>query len=116
MPEEINSKKNCLTEDETLVKVLFYNIVHQTRILAEMSTVNADDCYDWITHPIASLLFQSLGVSKEACVSIFRTIQDMKIFLRVGFGDSKDFASATGEIETQRMCQGNGTALLCPRK
>ncbi len=91
--------------------MLFFGIVRQTRIRAEISAVDANNCYDWITHPIASLLFQSLSVPKEACVSIFRTIQDVIFFLRTGFGDSKDFASATGEIKPQGLCQGNGTAL-----
>jgi hypothetical protein len=35
----------------------------------------------------------------------------MKFFLRTGFDDSKEFASATGSINTQGMCQGNGAAL-----
>jgi hypothetical protein len=85
--------------------------MRQTRIPAGISAVDTGNCYDWIVHPIASLLFHSLGVPKEACVSIFRTIQNMIFFLRTGFGDSKDFASATGEIKTQGMCQGNGAAL-----
>jgi hypothetical protein len=34
----------------------------------------------------------------------------MKFFLRTGFGDSKEFASTTGSIKTQGMCQGNGAA------
>ncbi len=32
----------------------------------------------------------------------------MKFFLQTGFGDSKEFASTTGRIKTQGMCQGNG--------
>ncbi len=28
----------------------------------------------------------------------------------MGFGDSKEFASATGNVKTQGMCQGNGAA------
>jgi hypothetical protein len=55
-------------------------------------------------------MFQSLGIPKEACISILKTIQDMKFFLWTGFGDSKDFASAEGSIKTQGMCQGNGAA------
>ncbi len=35
----------------------------------------------------------------------------MKFFLRTGFGDSTEFASATGDIKTQGMCQGNGATL-----
>ena len=110
MPEEIYSEKNLLADDGTLVKVLFYDIVRQTRLPVGISAVDADDCYDCIAHPIASLVFQSLGVKKEACESIFTTIQDMKFFLRTGFGDSKEYASATGETKTQGMCQGNGAA------
>ncbi len=106
MPEEIHSKKNRLADDGTLVKVLFYAIVQQTRLPAGISAVNSDNCYDRIVHPIASLLFQSLGIPKKACVSFFKTIQDMKLFLWMCFGDSKDFASAEGSIKTQGMCQG----------
>ncbi len=65
-------------------------------------------CYTRIAHPIVSLLFQSQGIPKGACVSIFKTIQDMEFFLQTGFGDSKEFAIAEGSIKTQGMCQGNG--------
>jgi hypothetical protein len=34
MPEEVFSKRNCLADDGTLIKVLFYDIVHQTRLPA----------------------------------------------------------------------------------
>jgi hypothetical protein len=105
MPEEIYSEKNRLADDGTLVKVLFYDIVRQTRC-----AVDADNCYNRIAHPIASLVFQALGVKREVCESMFSTIQDMKFFLRTGFGDSKEYASATGEVKTQGMCQGNGAA------
>jgi hypothetical protein len=108
MPEEIYSKKNHLANNGTLVKVLFYNIVRQTRLPAGIRAVDADNYYNRIAHPIASLVFQSLGIKKEACESIFSTIQDMKFFLQTGFKDSKEFASATRSIKTQSMCQGNG--------
>ena len=110
MPEEIYSEKNRLADDGTLVKVLFYDIVRQTRLPAGIGAVDADNCYDRIAHPIASMAFQSLGTHKEACRSFFGTIQDMKFFLRTGFGDSKDFASAAGDVKTQGLCQGNGAA------
>ncbi len=100
MPEEIYSKKNRMADDGTLVKVLFYDIVHQTRLPAGIGAVDANNCYDRIAHPIASMVFQLLGVRKEACKSIFRTIQEMKFFLRTGSGDSKEFASATGNVKT----------------
>jgi hypothetical protein len=72
--EEIDREQNQLMDNGTLVKVLFYDLVRQTRLPVGSSAVNADDCYDRVAHPIASLVFQSFGVTKEACVSMLSTI------------------------------------------
>ncbi len=108
MPEEIFSKKNHLADDCTLAKELFYNIVHQTCLPAGITAVDADDCYDGIAHPIASLVFPALGLPKEAGVSLCSMIQNMKFSLRTGFGDLTEVVGVTGDIKTQGMCQGNG--------
>jgi hypothetical protein len=110
MPEEVFSKRNRLADNGTLIKVLFYNIVCQMRLPAGISAVDVDNCYNRIVHPIASLVFQALGVPQEAIISMLTTIQDMKFFLRTGFGDSKDYAGSTRGKMTQGMCQGNGAS------
>jgi hypothetical protein len=110
VPEEIYSERNCLADDGTLTKVLFYDIVRQTRHPAGIGAVDADNCYDRIAHPIASMVFQSVGVSKEAAVSMLSTIQDMKFFLRTSFGDSTVYAGSANGKKTQGLCQGNGAA------
>jgi hypothetical protein len=110
VPEEIYSKRNRLADDGTLAKVLFFDIMCQTRQSAGISSVDADNCYDNIAHPIASLVFQALGVLQGVVVSLLSTIQDMRIFLRTGFGDSKTYAGSTNGKKTQGMCQGNGAA------
>jgi hypothetical protein len=46
IPEEIFSKWNRLADDGTLAKVLFYDIVRQMRLPAEISAVDADNCYN----------------------------------------------------------------------
>ena len=38
---------------------------------------------------------------------MFGTIENMKFFLRTGFGDSTSFAGGGLSIKTQGMCQGN---------
>ncbi len=101
MPEEIYSKKNCLAEDRTLVKVLFYEVVQQMRIPAGISTIDADNCYDQISHPIASLLIQSLHVPKEVWVSIFRTVQDMIFFSHGIWGFKRFFQCNWGNKNTR---------------
>jgi hypothetical protein len=94
MPEEVFSGRNRLADNETLIKILFYDIVHQTRLPAGISAVDADNCYDRIAHPIASMVFQAVGVPKEAVILMLTMIQDKKFFLRTGFGDSKDYAGS----------------------
>ncbi len=110
MPDEIFSEKHRMADEGTLTKVLFYDIVRQTRLSAGIASVDADNCYDRVAHAIASLVFRSFGVSKEASGMMLTTIQNMKFFLRTAFGDSKDFAGSVMEIKTQGLCQGNGAA------
>ena len=75
-----------------------------------MASVDADNCYNRIAHAIASLVFQAFGVPLSASESMLTTIQEMKFFLRTGFGDSNDFATSTLSIKTQGLCQGNGAS------
>ena len=92
MPEEVYSERNRLAEDGTLSKVLFYDIVRQLRRPAGLASVDADNCYDQIAHPMASMVFQSFGVPTPAIESMLTTIQNMKFFLRTGYGDSTNYA------------------------
>ena len=115
MPEEVFSERNRLAEDGTLSKNLFYDIVRQLRVPAGLASVDADNCYDRIAHPMASMVFQAFGVPTPAIVSMLTTIQDMRFYLRTGYGDSQDYAggkiSGTKDpIKPQGMCQGNGAS------
>ncbi len=92
MPEEIFSEKNCMADDNTLCKTLFYDITRQARVPAAIVLVNASNCYNRIAHAIASLIFQAFGVPLSAVETILGAIENMKFFLRMGFGDSKSFA------------------------
>jgi hypothetical protein len=107
IPEEIISKKNRTADDGGLAKMLFYNIVHQTRSVAAIALVDASICYNKIVHAMASLIFQSFGVKNMAVSAMHKTIQEMKIFLQTAYGDSKTFASSTIKIKMQGLGQGN---------
>jgi hypothetical protein len=110
MSEEVFSERNKMADDGTLTKVLMYDIIRQTRRSAGIASVDADNCYDRIAHAIASLVFQAFGVPLSATESMLMTIQEMKFFLRTGFGDSTDFDNSKLEIKTQGLCQGYGTS------
>jgi hypothetical protein len=109
IPEEIYSEKNWLADNSTLPKVLFYDIVMQACLPTGIAAVDAEKCYDCIAHPIALLVFQSLGVPKSAVYSLAK-IYEMKFFLRTEFGGSKTYASSNDGTKTQGLCQGNGAA------
>jgi hypothetical protein len=115
LPEEIYSERNKLADDGTLSKILFYEIIRQLRRPAGLASVNADNCYNRIAHPIASIAFQAFGIPTPAIESMLTTIQDMKFHLHTGYGDSKDFAGGhqpneIDPIKAQGMCQGNGAS------
>ncbi len=94
IPEEIFSEKNCMADNGGLAKTLFYNIVCQLRVPAAIAFVDASNCYDCIAHAMALLIFQSFGVEDTAVMAMLETIQEMKFFLRMAFGDSKEFAGS----------------------
>jgi len=74
MPDEVYSERNHLADDGTLSKVLFYDIVRQLRRPAGLASVDADNCYNCIAHPMASMVFQSFGVPTLAIESMLTTI------------------------------------------
>ncbi len=88
MPNEIYSKKNRMADNGTLPKTLFYDVICQARVPAAIASVDASNCYDRIAHAMASLDFQAFGVPESAIGSLLSAIENMKFFLRTGFGDS----------------------------
>ena len=62
MPGEICSERKIMADDGTLAKVLLIDIVRQLRVSAGISSMDAANCYDSISHAIASLVFQAVGL------------------------------------------------------
>ena len=110
IPDEIFSERNRTADDGTLSKVLFYDLVRQSRRPAGVSSVDADNCFDRIAHAMASLIFQACGVTANSATTMLSMIQEMQFFLRTAFGDSTTAAGSTFEIKTQGLCQGSGAA------
>jgi hypothetical protein len=111
MPEEIYSKKNLMAEDGMLTKTLFYDVTCQARVPGAIASINASNCYNRIAHAMASLVFQAFGVPESAIGSMLSAIENMKFFLRTGFGDLTKFAGGGIPIKTQGLTQGNGASL-----
>jgi len=72
MPGEIYSERGRTAEDGTLAKVITYDIaIRQFRIPLGISSVDADNCFDRVAHPIASMMFQALGVPSSASETLY---------------------------------------------
>ena len=110
MPEEIYSERGKVPDDGTLAKVIFNDVVRQTRLSAGVASVDAANCYDSVAHAIASLTCQAFGVPAEAVHSMLTAIEDMKYYLRTAYGDSKNFRGHKIAVKFQGLCQGNGAA------
>jgi hypothetical protein len=111
MPEEIFSRKNRMADDGMLCKTLFFDIAQQACVGAAITSVDASNCYDRIMHVMALLIFQAFGVPITTVRSMLGAIENMKFFLRTGFGDSTSFSGGGISIKTQGLCQGNGASL-----
>jgi len=110
MPSEIYSERGRMAEEGTLAKVIMCDTVRHLRLPAGIASVDADNCFDWIAHPIASMVFQALGVPTTATETMLETIREMKYFLPTGYGDSKNCANSRIDYKTQGLGQGYGAA------
>jgi hypothetical protein len=111
IPDEIYSEKNWMADDGTLTKTLFFDTARQARVSEAIASVDASNCYNRIAHAIALMVFQSFGVTESAIESMLGAIENTKIFLRTGFGDSKQFAGGGARVKVQGLTQGNGALL-----
>ncbi len=115
MPEEVFSERNRLADDGTLSKIIIFDIARQLRRPIGLALVDADNCYDWIAHPMASMVFQAFGVPTGPIRSMLTMLQEMRFFLRTGYGDSTGYVGGNKglsitAVKNQGMCQGNGAS------
>ena len=80
IPNEIFSKKQRMADDGILSKILFYDISRQLRMPATLASVDAANCYDRVTHAIASLVFQAFGATSSATNAMLMAIQQRYSF------------------------------------
>jgi hypothetical protein len=106
--EQYGSRKHMSASDQSLNKVLTFDIWRQARQRGALCCNDAKACYDRIVHSCASLCMQRVGTSPQPIVSMFQTIQSLEHHVRTVFGESKKFFKQTGPIPLQGVGQGNG--------
>ena len=101
LPEEAFCEKNCMANNGTLQKNLFYDITWQARVPAAIASLHTLNCYDRIVHAMTTLVFQTFGVPTSAVDSMLGTNKNMKFFLWTGFGDCTTFTEGGISMKTQ---------------
>jgi hypothetical protein len=107
MPNEIFSERQRMADDGILSKTLFYDISQQFQTPAALASVDAANCCDRVAHACASLIFRAFGMHLHPTLSMLTAIQQMQLFLRTAFGDSKRAVGSRVNLRTQGFMQGN---------
>ena len=110
IPSEQYSEKQNTAEDGTFDKILQADVSRQLKQRMSIVSADAANCYDRVHHALMALVYLCLGVDLGAVISMLRSIQLMKFFLRTGWGESETYIGGNAEKILHGLCQGNGAA------
>ena len=88
-PEQFGSRKHHAAIDQVLIKTLYYDTLRIKRQDGYLCSNDAKSCYDRITHSIASLSLQRIGLPLPPIISMFKSLQNMEHHIRTGYGISQ---------------------------
>jgi hypothetical protein len=98
VPLEQFTKRGTQAAHGVLCKVLFCDYVCVLHIVAGIPSVDLGNCYNAVSHPIASIALQAFKVPLLTVVLSLSVLQTMTFYLRTGYGMSKN-----GYMVVQRM-------------
>ncbi len=75
-----------------------------------IESVDLANCYDAVTHPIASIALQSFKVHKVMVAMMLYVLKTMTWYLKTAFSQSKISVGGTALVPSMGLGQGNGTA------
>ena len=111
-PEQFGSRKRHSAIDQVLIKTLYYDILRIKRQDGFLCSNDAKSCYDRITHSMASLALQRVGLPTPPIISMLTSLQKMQHHIRTGYGISTQSYGNTlkNGKPTQGSGQGNGAS------
>ena len=77
---------------------------------AAIGSGDFDQCFDRTAHPPSNIVLRAWEIPHAAVAVLLTALQTMKLCLRTGFGESKEFYGGTSEDPTQGSGQGIGAA------
>jgi hypothetical protein len=108
VPQEQFARKSHAAIEVALNRRLVSDISRQSRLPTAIMGADAAHCYDRIGHVFSILACLWAGIPLCSAQALFRPIQNMKVFIRTGYGDSDIFYGGDKEKPFQGSRQGNG--------
>lgn len=110
IPESQYAKKQSRSIEAAIVKVLFFDILRQTRSPGVFFASDLHQCFDRMAHPVCSLVMQRLGVDTNVIKCMLTAIQEMRHVVHTGYGDSSKSYGNYTDSPLQGGGQGNAVA------
>jgi hypothetical protein len=107
-PEQYGSRQKKSAIQHATNKQLLFDIIRQRKDNVVLIILDAKACYDRIVIPFASLCLQRQGVPQHTICVMFKTLAQMKHFIRTYFGDSTVFYVQQDNTPFHGIGQGNG--------
>ena len=95
--DTFGSKKDSCPIEVPLCRLLFFDIRRQTKRNESLGSFDAQTCYDRIAHSFLSLVAQAIEITQLIIVCMLKESQNMKLYLRTGYGDSDRYYCSKDE-------------------
>jgi hypothetical protein len=110
IPTEQFARRSTQAAHGVLCKVLFCDVVRALHLTAGLPSVDLGNCYDAVSHLIASISLQAFKVPLMTIILSLSVLQTMTFYLRTGYGISQQGYGGTPDDPTFGLGQGNGAA------
>jgi hypothetical protein len=105
------AKQGSQAPEGVVASSLFCNIARALHRTAAIESVDFANCYNAVSHPMASIALQSFKVRKVMLVMMLSVLQTMKWYLKTAFSQSLTFFGGSQDDPLMGFGQGNRAAL-----
>jgi hypothetical protein len=86
-------------------------MISALHLVAGLPSIDLGNCYDAVSHPIASIAIQALKVPLMTVILALSVLQTMTFYLCTGYGVGQQGYGGSPDDPTFGLGQGNGMAL-----
>ena len=108
--EQFGSRQQHSAIEVAINRRILMDISRQTHQTLGIIGADAANCYDRVVHSYASMMSRSWGMPQAPLHTMFSTIQQMKMKVRTGYGESTLQYGGFNTPSMQGTCQGNGAS------